>query len=69
MMIIDFFDILKDRLIIHGHGETLKCNKCGNEYVSTGKHDPGICKECQMIFSGGPLDGVKVGDLHDETRS
>lgn len=49
------------------HAETLICKKCGKEYKSTGKKDPGICKECRMIFNGGPLDGMEVGDLHDNS--
>ena len=56
------------RIQINGYSEKLICTKCGKEYQSTGKKDPGICKEC-MIFSGGPLDGQKVGDLYDETGS
>lgn len=51
------------------HTETLVCKKCGKEYKSTGKKDPGICKECRMIFNGGPLDGMEAGDLNDNTGS
>ena len=56
-------------LLIGDHAETLICKKCGKEYKSTGKKDPGVCKECRMIFNGGPLNGLEVGDLNDDTRS
>ena len=65
---MDIFEKL--RILLTGdHAETLICKKCGKEYKFTGKKDPGICKECRMDLNGGPLDGMKVGDLHDETGS
>lgn len=62
-------DIFKKLRIIltWDHAETLICKKCGKEYKSTGKKDPGVCKDCRMIFNGGPLDGLKVEDLHNKT--
>ena len=63
---MEFFNKL--RILLTGdHAKTLVCKKCGKEYKSTGKHDPGICKECRMTFNGGPLDGMEVGDLYDDT--
>ena len=56
-------------LLVGDHSEVLICKKCGREYKSSGKKDPGVCKECRMIFNNGPLDGLKVGDLYDETGS
>ena len=29
------------------HAEKLKCSLCGNEYVSRGRWDSGICRECE----------------------
>lgn len=44
-------------LVAENHCEILICSKCGQEYYSSGKHDPGICKSCLAIenFIGGPL--------------
>ena len=43
------------------HAEKLKCSLCGSEYVSRGKWDQGICRECERKKNaqlvGGPLDG------------
>lgn len=49
-------------VVIYGQAETLVCEHCGREYVSRGKHDPGICRECERdmqphYYVGGPLDG------------
>lgn len=53
----------------NAYAEILTCKYCGKEYVSRGKDDPGYCKECGMIFLGGPLDGKKVGEILDNQRS
>ena len=46
------------------HAEKLKCSLCGKEYVSRGKFDPGICRDCEAKqkahLVGGPLDGEKA---------
>ena len=34
-------------IVIFGPGEILTCKVCGKEYVSRGKNDPGICRECE----------------------
>lgn len=43
------------------HAEKLVCSVCGKRYVSRGKYDPGICRECQKerdaALVGGPLNG------------
>ena len=48
------------------HAEKLTCSKCGREYISRGKWDPGICRECEAKGNshlvGGPLDGEKAYD-------
>lgn len=64
-------DILeKLRILLTGdRAETMLCKKCGKEYKSTGKKDPGVCKECRMIFNGGPLNGLEVGEIRDYTGS
>ena len=71
---MDFFKQIADsfkRLRINACAETFICKKCGKEYISRGKMDPGICPECKRenTFIGGPLDGLEVGDLYDETGS
>ena len=43
------------------HAEKLKCSLCGKEYISRGKYDPGICRECEREKNahciGGAYDG------------
>ena len=60
---------LQDPVVLQGESETLTCKYCGQEYPSTGKHDPGYCRECAMVFLSGPLDGKKVGEIFDNYRS
>ena len=46
------------------HAERLTCRSCGKQYVSRGKTDPGICRNCEAkenaMLIGGPLDGEKA---------
>ena len=49
------------------HAEHLTCRLCGKQYVSSGKHDPGFCRDClremdeeNATLMGGPLDGHKA---------
>ena len=51
------------------HAEKLICAKCGRQYVSRGKWDCGICRECERLEAqknayliGGELDGQKASD-------
>ena len=48
------------------HAEKLYCTKCGKQYISRGKHDIGICRDCEAkqnaVCIGGPLDGEKAYD-------
>lgn len=69
MTINSFIEFIRDRIRVHGYGETLVCKNCGKEYTSRGKYDPGICLDCERenTFIGGPLDGMKAGDLSDDT--
>lgn len=49
---------------VHSYAETLTCRVCGKQYFSRGKHDPGICRECEKeekaYLVGGPFDGEKA---------
>ena len=46
------------------HAEKLKCSICGKTYVSRGKWDCGICRECEREKNahciGGACDGEKA---------
>ena len=50
----------------HAYAETLICRICGKSYFSRGKHDPGICRQCEAEQNancvGGPLDGEPAHD-------
>ena len=55
------------------HAERLTCSFCGCQYVSRGKFDPGICRDCEReetensaLLIGGPCAGEKAGDVNDE---
>ena len=54
------------KIYAEDHAEHLTCSKCGKEYVSRGKWDPGICRDCEKKqkahLVGGPLDGEKAYD-------
>ena len=48
----------------------LVCSKCHREFRYRGEIDnPGLrgepvtCNECEAMFSGGPLNGMTVGDM------
>lgn len=48
------------------HAEKFTCSKCGREYISRGKHDPGnLCRDCEVEqianIVGGPCNGEKAG--------
>lgn len=62
-------DCNKPEVIIYAgdHAEKLTCRICGKTYVSSGKHDPGFCRDClremdeeNAMLVGGPLDGQKA---------
>ena len=49
------------------HADKLTCRLCGKKYISSGKNDPGFCREClremdeeNAMLVGGPLDGEKA---------
>lgn len=59
-----------DSRITWPYAETLICCFCSKKYKSRGKRDPGYCRDCGLIYSGGPLDGKLVGEiLYDDTTS
>ena len=56
------------------HAEKLKCSICGREYVSRGKYDCGICRDCERaeteksaLLIGGPCAGEKACGVNDES--
>ena len=49
------------------HAEHLTCSRCGKEYISRGKYDPGICRECEREKNAHCIGGVYDGEpAHDE---
>ena len=49
------------------HADKMVCRLCGKNYISSGKRDPGFCREClqemdeeNAMLIGGPLDGQKA---------
>ena len=49
------------------HADKLICRLCGKQYISTGKNDPGFCRQClremdeeNAMLIDGPLDGEKA---------
>jgi len=59
-------DFIREPIVITAadHAEKLICRLCGKRYVSSGKYDPGICRDCrreeEAMLIGGPLDGEKA---------
>ena len=52
-------------IAVFASGEKLDCLRCGKEYISRGKHDPGYCRDCERQMQeesaglvGGPLGKV-----------
>ena len=63
MVLTDEIKSSSEEVVVYGPAENLICGQCGKEYVSRGKHDPGICRECEYLnrfenakMIGGPLD-------------
>ena len=51
---------------IYAPAERLICKKCGKEYVSRGKHDIGICYDCEREQTAHCIGGVYDGEpAHD----
>lgn len=59
--------ITTEPIIIAPNAETLVCRKCGVEYYSRGKNDPGVCRSCERLenakFKGGPYQGMHISGL------
>ena len=48
------------------HAEKLMCSICGKQYISRGKYDPGICRDCERKKNAHCIGGVYDGELaHD----
>ena len=54
-------------IMAEDHADKLICLRCGRQYTSSGKHDPGYCRAClremdeeNAMLNGGPLDGHKA---------
>lgn len=49
------------------HAEKLTCSLCGKQYVSRGRFDPGICRECEKEKNAHCVGGVCDGEMaHDQ---
>lgn len=48
---------------VYAPAEILTCSICGREYVSRGRYDPGICRECEreQAAQNAPLVGGQLG--------
>ena len=58
----------KPEVIIYAddHAEKLTCRKCGKQYVSRGKDDIGICRDCEREQNAHCIGGVYDGEpAHD----
>ena len=58
-----------DTIVLNGRSDEVICKYCGKPYMSMGNDDPGYCRNCGLIFLSGPLDGKKVGEFRDNSRS
>lgn len=57
----------KITLYAEDHAEHLKCSLCGREYISRGKYDPGICRDCEREKNAHCVGGVYDGEpAHDD---
>ena len=49
------------------HAEKLTCSICGKTYVSCGRWDIGICRECEKEKNAHCVGGVHDGEMaHDK---
>ena len=49
------------------HAEKLTCSICGKKYISRGKWDPGICRDCEREKNATCIGGVYDGEpAHDK---
>ena len=48
------------------HAEKLTCSLCGKQYISRGKYDPGICRDCEREKNAKCVGGMYDGEpAHD----
>ena len=49
------------------HAEKLICSICGKQYISRGKYDPGICRDCEREKNAKCVGGIYDGEpAHDK---
>lgn len=54
-------------IMAEDHAEKLTCSICGKTYVSRGRWDNGICRECEKEKNAHCVGGVHDGEkAHDE---
>lgn len=61
---VDAHNNIVDTLVsVYAPAEILTCSICGREYVSRGRYDPGICRDCErnQATAGAPLVGGPLG--------
>ena len=59
-------DTIPVTIYAEDHAEKLTCRKCGKVYVSRGKHDPGICRDCEREQNAMCIGGVYDGESAHE---
>lgn len=50
------------------HAEKLTCSICGKQYVSRGKWDCGICRDCEREKNAECIGGVYDGEKAHDTK-
>lgn len=54
-------------IMAEDHAEKLTCSICGKTYVSRGRWDNGICRECEKEKNAHCVGGVHDGEMaHDK---
>jgi len=63
MVVEDAHNSGNPHVVVYAPAETLTCSVCGQQYVSRGRYDPGICYECErrMQMENAPLVGGPLG--------
>lgn len=63
MIDIDAHNSNNPHIEVYAPAEIMTCSICGREYVSRGRYDPGICRECErnQTAANAPLVGGPLG--------